>query len=166
MIILGPIAVANNSVIGKNNDLPWHFPEDLIHFKKLTLGKTVIMGRKTFESVIKRLGKPLPHRKNVLITRQIDYQPPQGVFVFNDLLLAIQSLSREDIYIIGGAEIFRQALPWCEIAYITYIYDNYEGDAFFPVIDWSTWEKLAEEKHEKFSFITYSRYPMAHDEKG
>src|SRR3954465_9619912 len=102
MIILGPVAVAENLVIGGDNDLPWYLPEDLKHFKKITLGKTVLMGRKTFDSIIKRLNKPLPERKNVVITRQKDYKAPQGVLVFNSLDDALKELSSEDIYIIGG----------------------------------------------------------------
>lgn len=157
MIILGPVAVADNLVIGKGNDLPWKLPEDLKHFKDLTFGKTVLMGRKTYESIVSRLGKPLPGRKNVVITRQADYKVPEGVLVFADLPSAFKKLSANDVYVIGGAEIFKQALPFCNLAYITHIYGNFEGDAFFPKVDWNVWEKIAEEKHEKFSFVTYKR---------
>jgi len=156
MIILGPVAVAENLVIGKDNDLPWHLPEDLKHFKELTLGKTVLMGRKTFESILKRLGKPLPNRKNVIISRQKDYKAPEGVLVFSSLDEAIKSL-QEDIYIIGGAEIYKLALPLANLMYITHVHENYLGDAFFPAIKWSEWEKLEEEKHKKFTFAKYKR---------
>ncbi len=156
MIILGPVAVAENLVIGKDNDLPWHLPEDLKHFKELTLGKTVLMGRKTFESILKRLGKPLPNRKNVIISRQKDYKAPEGVLVFSSLDEAIKSLP-EDIYIIGGAEIYKLALPLANLMYITHVHENYLGDAFFPAIKWSEWEKLEEEKHKKFTFAKYKR---------
>jgi dihydrofolate reductase len=157
MIILGPVAVADNLVIGKGNDLPWNLPDDLKHFKDLTLGETVLMGRKTYESIVGRLGKPLPHRKNVVITRQENYQVPEGVLVFGDLRSAFEKLSNEDIYVIGGAEIFKQALPFCNIAYITHVHGSYEGDAFFPKMDWSEWKKVSEDKHEKFSFVTYKK---------
>ena len=157
MIILGPVAVADNLVIGKGNDLPWNLPEDLKHFKEITSGKTVLMGRKTYESIFARLGKPLPNRKNVIITRQENYKVPEGVLVFPDLESAFQKLSAEDIYIIGGAEIFKQALPFCNLAYITHVHGNYQGDAFFPEVDWSKWEKVSEEKHERFSFVTYKK---------
>src|ERR1700691_1833991 len=110
MIILGPVAVSENLVIGKGNNLPWHLPEDLKHFKELTIGKTVVMGRKTYESIVARLNKPLPGRKNVVITRQTDYKVPDGVLVFKSLEDAFQELSSNDIYIIGGAEIYKQAL--------------------------------------------------------
>ncbi len=157
MIILGPVAVSENNVIGKNNDLPWHLPEDLKHFKELTLGKTVLMGRKTYESIIARLNKPLPGRKNVVITRQKDFKVPEGVLVFSDLPSAFQKLSAEDIYIIGGAEIYKQALPLADVVLMTHIHDNYLGDAFFPPIDWNQWEKVEEEKHEKFTFAKYKK---------
>lgn len=157
MIILGPVAVADNLVIGKGNDLPWNLPEDLKHFKELTSGKTVLMGRKTYESIVARLGKPLPNRKNVVVTRQENYKVPEGVLIFADLSSAIESLSSDDVYIIGGAEIFKQALPFCTLAYITHVFGDYDGDAFFPKVDWSEWQKVSEEKHEKFSFVTYKK---------
>src|SRR3989344_919191 len=126
MIILGPVAVADNLVIGKGNDLPWYLPEDLIHFKGLTLGKTVLMGRKTYESIFARLKKPLPDRKNVVITRQSDYKVPEGVLVFCSLDEALKALSAEDIYVIGGAEIYKQALPLAEVMYMTHVKGNFE----------------------------------------
>lgn len=157
MIILGPVAVADNLVIGKNNDLPWHLPEDLKHFKELTLGKTVLMGRKTYESIFARLKKPLPGRKNVVITRQPDYKVPEGVLVFGSLDEAIKALSADDIYVIGGAEIYKLALPFAKKLIMTHVVGNYEGDAFFPDLNWNEWEKQEEEKHEKFTFVTYMR---------
>src|SRR6185369_17150407 len=99
MIILGPVAVADNLVIGSDNDLPWYLPEDLKRFKEITLGKTVVMGRKTYESIVKRLGKPLPGRKNVIISRQTDFKVPDGVLVFSSLEEAFKSLKDEDVYV-------------------------------------------------------------------
>jgi dihydrofolate reductase len=157
MIILGPVAVADNLIIGKGNDLPWNLPEDLQNFKKLTLGKTLVMGRKTYESIVARLGKPLPGRKNVVITRQKDYRVPEGVLVFNSLGSALEALAAEDVHIIGGAEIFKLALPLSDFMYITHVKGEYEGDAFFPPVNWSDWEKTEEEKHEKFTFAKYKR---------
>jgi dihydrofolate reductase len=157
MIILGPVAVADNLVIGKGNDLPWHLPEDLKHFKELTLGKTVVMGRKTYESIVARLNKPLPGRKNVVITRQENYKVPEEVLVFKSLEDAFQDLSANDIYIIGGAEIFKLALPFTKILEITHVHGNYEGDAFFPEVDWNQWKKLSEEKHDQYTFAKYER---------
>ena len=157
MIILGPVAVAENWVIGGDNDLPWHLPEDLQNFKKLTMGKTVVMGRKTFESILKRLGKPLPGRKNVVITRQTGYLAAEGVLVFHSLEEVVQALAEEDLYIIGGAEIFKLALPFAQKMYITHVKGDYEGDAFFPQIAWDEWEKIQEDPHEKFTFAKYKK---------
>jgi dihydrofolate reductase len=159
MIILGPVAVADNLVIGKGNDLPWYLPEDLKHFKKITLGKTVVMGRKTYESIVKRLNKPLPGRKNVVISRQTDYKVPEGVLVFNSLTSAVTALLSEDLYIIGGAEIYKQALPLAQKLYMTHVSGNFEGDAYFPEVDFSQWEKVEEQPHEGYTFAVYSRKP-------
>jgi len=157
MIILGPVAVAENGVIGKNNDLPWHLPEDLKHFKEITLGKTVVIGRKTFESIFARLKKPLPGRKNVVISRQEAYKVPEGVLVFKSLDDAYKALADEDLYIIGGAEIYKQALPLAEKLYMTHVAGNYQGDAFFPKLDFSQWEKVEEQPHEGYTFAVYKR---------
>lgn len=157
MIILGPVAVADNNIIGNKNDLPWHLPEDLKHFKEVTLGKTVLMGRKTFESIFARLKKPLPGRKNVVITRQADYKAPEGVLVFGSLESAVKNLSEEDIYVIGGAEIFKQALPLSQMFYLTRVHGNFEGDAYFPEVNWDEWEQTEKQPHEKFSFLVYKR---------
>lgn len=156
MIILGPVAVSDNNVIGNKNDLPWHLPEDLKHFKELTLGKTVVMGRKTYESIVARLGKPLPGRKNVIITRQTEYQAPSDVLIFGSLDEARQKL-KEDLYIIGGAEIFKLALPLAQKMYLTRVRGNYEGDAFFPEVDFSQWEKIGEENHQGYTFEVYKK---------
>jgi dihydrofolate reductase len=157
MIILGPVAVAENLVIGKGNDLPWHLPEDLKHFKELTLGKTVVMGRKTYESIVARLKKPLPGRKNVVITRQEDYQAAEGVLVFPNLTQAFEKLLGEDIYVIGGAEIYKQALPLASKMLVTHVKGEYEGDCFFPEVNWQEWRKVSEEVHESFTFADYIR---------
>ena len=157
MIILGPVAVADNGVIGKNNDLPWHLPEDLKRFKEITLGQNVLMGRKTFESIFARLKKPLPGRTNIVVTRQKDYRAPEGVLVFHSLDEAVKSLGDKDVYIIGGAEIYKQALSLAEKFFLTKVKGNFEGDAFFPGIDYSKWILESEEEHDKFSFLVYSR---------
>ena len=119
-----------NRVIGKNNKLPWNIPEDLKRFKELTTGHPIIMGRKTFESI----GKPLPNRTNIVITRDTGYQAP-GCIVVNTLDAAIsqaQQIDTERICIIGGGEIFRQAMPIVDTLYLTRITGEFEGDVFFP----------------------------------
>lgn len=155
MIIIGPVAIAENWVIGGDNDLPWYLPEDLKHFKQITLGKTVLMGRKTYDSILKRLGKPLPDRKNVVITTNTEFVAPQGVLVFNSLPEALNALKDEDVYVIGGAEIFRQLLPLAEKLIITHVHGAYEGDAYFPAVDFNTWEKELEQKYKDYTFAEY-----------
>jgi dihydrofolate reductase len=157
MIILGPVAVSDNLVIGSDNDLPWYFPEDLKKFKEITMGKTVVMGRKTYESIVKRIGKPLPGRKNVVISRQTDFKAPEGVLVFDSLEKVIEALKNEDLYIIGGAQIFKLALPYAEKMYMTHVHGSYRGDAYFLKIDWSQWEKMDEDRHTKFTFAVYQK---------
>lgn len=157
MIILGPIAASENNAVGKNNDLPWHLPEDLKHFKQLTLGKTVLMGRKTFESILARLKKPLPGRKNAVITRQANYSAPKEVLVFNSFDEAVKNLAGEDVYVIGGAETVKLALPLAKKFYLTRVKGEFSGDAFLPEINWAEWKLVNEEKYADYSFLEYER---------
>jgi dihydrofolate reductase len=155
-------AVAKNGIIGKNNELPWHLPEDLKHFKNLTTGHTVLMGRKTFESIVARLGKPLPNRKNIVITRQTDYPVSPEVFVYQDIETAIKNHAEEKIFVIGGAEMYRQTINLADALEITHLDNEVEGDTSFPTIGPEVWQKTGEEKHEGFSFVTYSKFPPPH----
>nr|AIA16106.1 Dihydrofolate reductase [uncultured bacterium] len=157
MIILGPVAIAKNGIIGGDNDLPWYLPEDLKHFKKITTGHTVLMGRKTYDSIVKRLGKPLPDRVNVVITRQEDYTAMPGVLVFHSVEQALDALKHDDVYVIGGAQIFAAALPLAEKMYVTHVHKEYKGDVYFPKVDWEQWNKTEEEPHEEYTFATYER---------
>ncbi len=150
-------AVAKNNVIGKKNALPWYIPEDLKRFRKLTLGKIVLMGRKTFESIFTKLGSPLPDRLNVVITSNKNYQVPPGVLVFDKLNKAIESFKKQEIFIIGGAQIYQQTIAFADTLYITHIDKEIDGDAFFPKIDLKIWKKINEEKHNGFSFAIYKR---------
>lgn len=128
--------------------MPWHLPEDLKHFKELTMGRTVVMGRKTFESI----GKPLPGRTNVVVTRQQDFET-QGVQVVHSLAEAVAKYP--DAFIIGGAEVYRQALPLADELYITRIEADYEGDTKFPEFDPADWKLVSSEPHEKFGYFYY-----------
>ena len=150
-------AVAKNNVIGKRNALPWYIPEDLKRFKLLTTGKTVLMGRKTSDSIIQNLGKPLPNRKNVVITSQSDYRVPDGVVVYNNLKKALEELKNEEVMVSGGGEIYKQTIDFAEKLYITHVDKEVDGDVFFPEIDSNKWKKISEEKHEGFSFTEYER---------
>lgn len=155
MIILGPVAIAKNSIIGGDNDLPWYLPEDLKHFKEITMGRTVLMGRKTYDSIVKRLGKPLPGRTNVVITRQENFVAPPSVLIFHDIDQALDALQHDDVYVIGGSQIFAATLLRAEKMYITHVHNEYKGDVYFPDVDWSQWQKIEEEPHDEYTFATY-----------
>lgn len=150
-------ALDKQNVIGKENALPWYLPEDLKRFRKLTTGKTVLMGRKTYDSIINRLGKPLPNRKNVVVTRDSRLKAPEGVIVYNDLNKAISDLKNEDLFVIGGGQIYAQTIGKADTLYITHVDMEAAGDVYFPKIDSKKWRKVEEEKHEHFSFCMYKR---------
>lgn len=153
-------AIANNNALGKNNKLIWHLPADLIRFKKTTLNHFVIMGRKTFES----LNKPLPNRTNVVVTRNKNYKA-EGCIVVHSLKEAIEvSKDEENVFILGGAKIYEQAIEFADKLDLTLVYENFEADAFFPEIDKNIWKEItrqdlkADEKNKyNYSFITYTK---------
>lgn len=141
MILSIVAAVSKNGVIGSNGTLPWKLSDDLKFFKSLTSGHTILMGRKTFESI----GKPLPNRKNIVITRQQDYDA-SGIEIYSDLEATIQTLKTsgiEEIFIIGGGEIYSQLLPNTDKIYLTEVNVQIEGDTFFPHLDWGIWSKTS-----------------------
>ena len=141
------VAVAENGVIGHNNQLIWHLPNDLKQFKRLTTGHCIIMGRKTFDSI----GKPLPNRTSLIISRNSDFQI-EGCITVNSLENAIseaKKIENEETFIIGGAEIYRLALPIVDKIYLTEVHHAYEGDTFFPEIDKMVWKETHREDFEK-----------------
>ena len=153
-------ARSSNGVIGINNAMPWHLPEDLAHFKKLTLGCPVIMGRKTWDSLPAKF-RPLPGRTNVVITRQADWQVTgaQTAGSLTDALAICQAAS--DVWIIGGAQIYVQAEPLAHRIEVTHIDKTYDGDAFAPTLG-KQWQQSQKQDHVSstglnFSFITYTR---------
>ncbi len=148
-------AVAKNLVIGVNNKLPWNLPEDLKRFRAITKGKTVLMGRKTFESILDYRGAPLPDRKNVVITRDAAYKVPPGVDVHTSIHEALVHHKDEEIMIIGGGEIFRQTIDQADKLYITHVNTEVEGDVYFPPIDPNIWREVWHEDHEGYSFVNY-----------
>lgn len=148
-------AVAENGAIGKDGGLPWHIPEDLKRFKKLTLGKVVVMGRKTYESVVARLGGPLPQRTNVVISRQKNYSVPAGVFSFGSPDEAFERFRNKDIFVIGGGQIYAQTMSRADTLYVTHIARSVDGDTHFPRIDPAKWELAEEERGEGFRFSVY-----------
>ncbi|MFA5134466.1 MAG: dihydrofolate reductase [Patescibacteria group bacterium] len=136
-------AISQNRVIGKNGKLPWAIPEDMRRFRQLTAGHVVIMGRKTFESI----GKPLKNRTNIVITRDSSYRAP-GCTVVSSLEAALEQAKKvehTEMFIIGGGEVYRQALPICDKLYLTVVHESIEGDAFFP--DFSAFS-IVEDKRE------------------
>ena len=145
MLISAISAVSQNNVIGKNNTLPWHLPADIRFFKQTTMGHPVIMGRKTYDS----FEKALPGRENIVITRQKDYSLPDATVV-NSLENALEKaaiLHNDEIFILGGSQIFEQSMPLIHRIYLTRIHENFEGDTFFSVISLKEWEKIKEEYH-------------------
>ncbi|MFA6105702.1 MAG: dihydrofolate reductase [Patescibacteria group bacterium] len=150
-------AVAKNNCIGIKNKIPWNIPEDFKYFKTTTMGKTCLMGQATFESILGYLGKPLPGRKTVVITFDKNYQAPEGVRVFNSLDDAFEKLKDEDVFICGGASIYRQTINRVDNLYITMVNMEPAGDVFFPVIEPEIWKEAWREDHGEFSFIKYSK---------
>jgi len=157
------VAKAKNNVIGKDNGLVWKLSADLRHFKNTTTGHHLIMGRKTFEST----DKPLPNRTSVVVTRNENYQVPDGHHVVTDLQNALELCRQkglEKIFISGGGEIYKIALPDVEEMFVTEVNATPDGDTFFPEVDWEKWEEISREHHEKdekneysFDIVTYLR---------
>ena len=146
MIVSLVVAAAENNVIGKNNQLLWHLPNDLKFFKNTTWGMVVIMGRKTFESV----NKPLPGRINIVITRQSDWATEEVITAtdLNDALKKAAETNCKEIFVIGGGEIYKQSMAIANKIYITRVHTAPDGDTFFPVIDESNWELTSNEDFE------------------
>ncbi len=153
-------AIGKNNELGKDNDLIWHLPNDLKRFKKVTAGHHVIMGRKTYES----LGRPLPNRTNIVITRNTAYQA-DGCVIVHSLKEALKAAAEdENPYILGGAEIYKQAMVLADYLDLTHVDAALDADAFFPPIDKKMWEEVAREEHQKddkhqynYSFVTYKK---------
>ena len=155
------VAVAENDVIGRGNQLPWHLPADLRHFKSLTLGKPVLMGRKTYESI----GKALPGRTNIVLSRSEDFAPGDGVVVKTLDDARIAAGAQTALMVIGGAEIYRQCLPFASRIHLTLVHTRIEeGDTFFAGWRGADWDEASRERHESddknayaYSFITLMR---------
>lgn len=156
------VAMDQNRVIGKDNDLPWKLPADLAYFKKKTTGHTIIMGRKTYESI----GRPLPNRKNVILTRDKQFSAKGCMIIhsIDDALSLMNENEEEEYFIIGGSDLFQAFLPYVERMYITFIHEQFEGDTFFPEVDLSHWKLLSREKGKKdeknrydYEFLVYEK---------
>jgi len=157
-------ALARNGVIGRANRMPWHLPEDLKRFKALTLGHPVVMGRKTFESIVASLGKPLPGRDNIVVTRSRDFAPTgcRVVHSFDEALAAAGAAV--EVFVIGGAEIYALALPVADRLQLTEVASATDGDTYFPDFDRSVWREVSREPGStagpdglRYDFVTYER---------
>ncbi|PEZ08067.1 dihydrofolate reductase [Bacillus sp. AFS018417] len=137
------VAMDKNRLIGKDNQLPWHLPADLAYFKKVTMGHPIIMGRKTFESI----GRPLLGRTNIILTRNKNYEM-EGCEVIHSIddVQKMDEQMNEEIFVIGGAEIFKEVLPFADRLYITKIEEVFEGDTFFPEINYDQWKEISVEQ--------------------
>lgn len=162
MVISLIVAMTRNRVIGLNNAMPWHLPADLQHFKTITLGKPIVMGRKTFEAI----GKALPGRQNIIVSHNPHYSAA-GCTIVTSLQAAIaQAQPAEEVMVIGGAQIFKQAMPLADRMYITWIETTLNGDAYFPewdAFDWqivSVRDRSADEKNAyALQFVVMEKYP-------
>jgi dihydrofolate reductase len=145
------VARASNGVIGKDNQLPWYLPADLKHFKAITMGKPIVMGRKTFESI----GRPLPGRQNIVVTRNPGFMA-SGITVAHSVEAAITAANEtEEIMIIGGTELYKLSLPLADRIYLTDIQQNFDGDAHFPSLD-SQWREVSREDRVSDDGLSYS----------
>jgi dihydrofolate reductase len=158
------VAMTRSGVIGRGGQLPWRLSADLRRFKALTMGHHLIMGRKTFDS----LGRVLPGRTSIVLTRQADYRPPAGVLTASDLdaALALAAEDREP-FVIGGGEIFSLALPRADRLYVTWVHADIQGDTYFPELDVKSWKLVSESHHPAddkneydSTFSTYERVPI------
>ena len=173
MQLLIIVAMAANRCIGRDNRMPWHLPADLAHFKRNTMGSPVIMGRKTHESIVASLGKPLPGRTSLIVSRDLNYRPPAGSGDPGKLLLAdspmravelAQSTGAGAAFVIGGGEIYRAMLPAAQRLLVTEIHQDFSGDAFFPAIDPAIWvehsraaQAASGTPQVDFDFVEYHR---------
>jgi len=146
-------AVGANLVIGRDGAMPWHLPQDLAHFKATTMGHTLVMGRRTYESI----GRALPGRRTIVLTSQGVWHAP-SVEVAHSLAEALALAGPTDVFVVGGSDVYRQALPFADQMLLTEIDQSPEGDAFFPAIAPDDWHEISREAHEGFAFVTYLRH--------
>ncbi len=155
-------ALAKNRAIGKKNTLPWYLPADLKHFKENTVGKTIVMGLNTFKSVGER---PLPNRKNIVLTDDKNYQAPEGVVIAYSIDEVLEITKNDpEVMISGGAMVYKQFLPLAQRLYLTYIDHDFDGDIFFPEFNLADWQEVSREDHQpdeknlyQYSFVVLER---------
>ena len=168
MRLVAVVAMGQNHCIGLDNRMPWHIPEDLAHFKALTMGKTVLMGRKTFESILATLGRPLPGRPQMVLTRSADWAPEAvgadpitRASSLADALEMARARGLDELMVIGGAEVYSQCMAQLDVIEATEIEASPEGDAFFPPLDPIQWVRTPGERGESkglaYTFVRYER---------
>lgn len=150
-------AVAANGVIGRDGAMPWHLPQDLARFKRLTRGHVLVMGRRTFESI----GRPLPDRTTIVVTRRPGFGSA-GVLTAPGLREALARAAEvdEQVFVVGGSAIYREALPVADRLAISHVHASPEGDTEFPEVDWTRWREVTREPLEGFTLVTYERQPV------
>ena len=168
------VAASENNVIGRDNEIPWHLPDDLKYFRTKTEGHPVIMGRKNYQSIVAVLGGPLPNRRNIVVTRERAFEAPDCEIASSleeAIMFAHQNNDKEEIFIIGGGEIYKQAMEMCNYIYLTRIHAWIAGDVEFPEIDSKVWEEVESKRHESdnkhkfaFTYKTYKRKGRLHFE--
>lgn len=159
-------AVARNGVIGRDGQLPWQLPGDLERFKATTMGHVLVMGRRTYDSI----GRPLPGRTTVVVTRQAGWTPPGGLPVglllagdVDEALKLAAETDDEEVFVVGGGEIYAQTLPMADRLFLTWVDAEPDGDAFFPPVDWSQWVEVQREDHEGWALSSYERRSQSAD---
>jgi dihydrofolate reductase len=158
------VAIAANGIIGRGNTLPWYLPDDLRRFKEVTTGKTIVQGSNTYRSIISRNGKPLPNRHTIVLTSTPENPEFQGVETTDRWQSIVVRAEHEDIFVIGGAKVYAQFLPYAQELHLTRVNSHVQGDALFPEWDISEWERISYEPHFKsgrnefdFTFEIYRR---------
>ncbi len=150
-------AIDSHNCIGKNGEIPWHISNDMKRVKALTIGKNVIMGRNTWESIPKKF-QPLPHRVNIVITSQTDYVVPFGVELYTSIQQAINAHAQEDSIGFGGEQIYNEMITYADTLYITHVLQTVDScTAFFPKIDMDVWHEISRENFDGYSFVTYQK---------
>lgn len=154
------VAMSENKVIGKDNKIPWHYSEDLKYFKKITENKIVVMGSKTYDSIIGYLNKPLPNRRNIVITSKMDKYENVETYQSIDAFIDKYKDHEGEIFIIGGRSIYEQFMTYIEKMYITYIDKDFDGDTYFPDYDENEFTLISEEKNNELRFCVYIKQEL------
>ena len=149
-------AISQNNCIGIKNQLPWNLPEDLKHFKNITDGKTILMGRNTWLSLPEKF-RPLPNRKNIVISYDPIPDLPNNVLFYNNLNEALEKQKNEEVFVIGGGMMYKQTIDRADTLYITHVHRVVDGDVFFPEINMNIWQEVEREKHAEFDFVIYKK---------